>query len=96
MRQDNRNGEGECYQVNAGIKAVYDEDMRSLVSLTIAEKPVVEDQLYSICVQGFHFTNAERYLGLQPQEFLESGKIRVVCTSAQQVSGGIPPQSSEY
>jgi 5'-nucleotidase / UDP-sugar diphosphatase len=85
MRQDNRNGEGECYQVNGGIKAVYDEDMRSLVSLTIAEKPVVEDQLYSICVQGFHFTNAERYLGLQPQEFLESGKIRVVCTSAQQV-----------
>jgi 5'-nucleotidase / UDP-sugar diphosphatase len=85
MRPDNRNGEGECYQVNAGIKAVYDDNLRRLVSLSIAGHPVVEDQFYSICVQGFHFNNAERYLGLSPQEFLESGKTRVISTSAQQV-----------
>ena len=70
--------------------------MQRLVSLTIAEHPVAEDKLYSICVQGFHFNNAERYLGLQPQEFLESGKTRVISTSARAGVGGIPPQSPEY
>ena len=35
MRPENRNGEGECYQVNAGVRAVYDEVSRQLVSLSV-------------------------------------------------------------
>jgi 5'-nucleotidase / UDP-sugar diphosphatase len=84
MRPENRNGEGECYQVNSGTKAVYDEGLQQLASLTVNEHAVVDDQLYSVCIPGFHFNNAARYLGIKQEEFQESGKTRVVATSAQQ------------
>lgn len=85
MRSENRNGEGECYEVNEGIKAVYNDEQHQLTSLAIKEKPVADNQYYTICIQGFHFNNAEKYLGIKQEELLESGKNKVVSTSARQV-----------
>ena len=85
MRTENRNGEGECYQLNEGTAAVYSEDQKRLISLQVKDQPVEDNTLYSVCIPGFHFNNAERYLGVTQQEFLASGKTKVVATSAQQV-----------
>jgi 5'-nucleotidase/UDP-sugar diphosphatase len=35
MRKENRNGEGECYQVNKKVKAVYDDTKKELVLLDL-------------------------------------------------------------
>jgi len=85
MRIENRTGEGECYQVNAKVKAVYDEKQKRLVSLAIEGKPVMDEQEYTICLQGYHFNQAKNYLNITHEELLALGKNKVVTTSAQEV-----------
>lgn len=85
MRFENRDGEGECYQVNSSVRAVYDEKGRFLKSLTCQGQSIIDDGLYTVCLQGYHFSNCEKYLGISEQELLKSGKTRVISTSCQQV-----------
>lgn len=83
MRNENRDGEGECYQVNRGVAAVYDTATDELVSLSVRGRPVESATLYTICLQGYHTSQAEQYLAIPPVTLDGSG--RVVATSAQQV-----------
>jgi 5'-nucleotidase len=81
MRNSNRNGEGECYQVNDGVNAVYDENLDRLVSLEIKGKPVEPDQTYQIGLQYYHYSNCEKNLGITAEELSIHAKPRVVATS---------------
>jgi len=85
MRGENRNSEGECYQVNAGVKAVYSDKEKKLVSLTVNGEAVSNEKFYKIAVQGYHFSSAQKNLGIPQSELLESGAHKVVTTSAQEV-----------
>jgi 5'-nucleotidase/UDP-sugar diphosphatase len=85
LRIENRNGEGECYQVNSKIKAVYSDKNRQLESLLINGKEVALDQFYTLCLQGFHFNNSKSYLNISNEELLQSGKSKVVTTLAREV-----------
>jgi 5'-nucleotidase len=85
MRKENRNSEGECYQVNGKVKAEYDDTERGLSSLRLDENRVSPQELYTICLQGYHFKNSIEYLNITEGELLESGKTKVVSTSAQEV-----------
>ena len=85
MRPDNRLGEGECYQVNSGVVAVYDNQKRQLISLTINGQPVDDFKLYTICLQGYHYHNSSSYLNITDSELQQNGPTKVVSTSAQDV-----------
>ncbi|MBE3101231.1 MAG: bifunctional metallophosphatase/5'-nucleotidase [Firmicutes bacterium] len=85
MRKDNRNGEGECYQVNSGVKAVYDDTKCQLVSLEVKGRPVSESEVYTICMQGYHANNSATYLNITNEELIENEKHKVVSTSAMEV-----------
>jgi 5'-nucleotidase len=85
MRNENRDGEGECYQVNASVRAVFDTGSNTLVSLEIGGEPVDEARVYTICLQGYHAKNAERYLAIAADETEKLVPPEVVTTSAQQV-----------
>lgn len=85
MRPENRDGEGECYQVNTGVKAVYVDDSSELESLAVGGEPVNEGQQYTICLQGFHYTNSEPNLGLTNEELTTIQPALVVTTSARDV-----------
>ncbi|MEI7578540.1 MAG: bifunctional UDP-sugar hydrolase/5'-nucleotidase [bacterium] len=85
MRKDNRDGEGECYQVNQAVKAVYDEKLAQLTELKINGKAISEKAKYSICLQGFHFSQSADYLNISNETLTASGKSKVVTTSAQEV-----------
>ena len=85
MRKDNRNGEGECYQVNSGVKAVYDDTKCRLVSLEVKGRPVSESEVYTICMQGYHANNSATYLNITNEELIENEKHKVVSTSATEV-----------
>jgi 5'-nucleotidase len=85
MRIENRDGEGECYQVNTGVQAMYSESKKKLLSLRIRGEEVVGDRLYTICLQGYHASNSTAYLDITPEELLAAGPSKVVTTSAQEV-----------
>jgi 5'-nucleotidase len=85
MRKENRNGEGECYQVNGSVKAVYDDAKCQLVSLEVKGKPVSESEVYTICMQGYHANNSSTYLNITNEELIENEKHKVVSTSAMEV-----------
>lgn len=85
MRPDNRNSEGECYQVNANVKAIYSDITHKLSSLHIFGQKVKNEDLYTICLQGYHFNNALANLNLTQKELLQAGKSKVISTSAQEV-----------
>ncbi|MHB1132002.1 MAG: bifunctional metallophosphatase/5'-nucleotidase [Chloroflexota bacterium] len=83
MRAENRTGEGECYQVNAGVRAVYDETARCLASLSIGGQPVGDDALYTVALPGFHARSAQKFLSLSPDELARLGPPKVVSTRMQ-------------
>jgi len=85
MRKDNRNGEGECYQVNSSIKAVYDDKTGKLTSLEVNGNPVSGSELYTICMQGYHHNNCFSYLNISNEELIENRNHKVISTSAQEV-----------
>jgi 5'-nucleotidase len=85
MRPENRNSEGECYQVNSTVRATYRDKQHKLVSLTINGNHVSNTGLYRICLQGYHANNAASYLNISQKELLESGETKVISTSAKEV-----------
>jgi 5'-nucleotidase len=85
MRSENRDGEGECYQVNAGVRAVYDESAKRLASLQINGQEVVEDKPYTLVLQGYHLRGAPSYLDLPEAEMERYAKPKLVSTSLQNV-----------
>ncbi len=85
MRPENRNSEGECYQVNHKVKAVYNDNQKQLVSLTVGGKEVKDDKNYTLTLQRYHFKSSDEYLNIPQEKLLESDNHKVVATSAQQV-----------
>ncbi|MDO8688740.1 MAG: metallophosphoesterase [Dehalococcoidia bacterium] len=85
MRKENRDGEGECYQVNRAVKAIYDEQGEQLVSLTVNGQDVSDSGMYTICMLGYHFKNSKAYMDITADELNETGQAKVVSTSAQEV-----------
>jgi 5'-nucleotidase / UDP-sugar diphosphatase len=85
LRAENRTGEGECYQVNSAVKVSYDDKQKKIIDLSVNGKPVGDDDVFTICIQGYHFKNAASYLGISSDDLEKSGKSKTVTTSAQEV-----------
>lgn len=81
MRAENRNGEGECYQVNGVVRAVYSDSERQLVLLEVNGEPVDHQKTYQVCITGYHFNGSKAYLSLTETELREDGPSSVVSTS---------------
>lgn len=81
MRMENRNGEGECFQINSRVKAIYSDLESKLLSITVDGAMVNDDQKYTIALQGYHFINSKVNLGITNEEFITMGIPKVVSTS---------------
>jgi len=64
---------------------VYEDAAKNLKSLTVGGKPVSDTEEYSLCMQGYHSSNAGRYIGVEEKDLRASGKAKVVTTSAKEV-----------
>jgi 5'-nucleotidase len=84
MRIGNRDGEGECYQVNSMVRAEYSDSDKRLISLKIDGKDVDPVGTYTICLQSYHANNSQAYLGITRAE-LTAIKTKVVTTSSFEV-----------
>jgi 5'-nucleotidase len=85
MRIENRDGEGECYQINSKVHAVYSDSARKLLSLDICGTPVNESQKYTITLQGYHYANSKAYLNISNDELIKAEPPKVITTSAYQI-----------
>lgn len=85
MRKENRNSEGECYQVNDKVRARYSDKEKRLISLEIDAKPLNPEKFYSVCIQPYHFNQCKKNLNVSKKELLASGTSKVVTTSSQDV-----------
>ena len=85
MRIENRDGEGEFYQVNKNVRAKYSNTEKKLKSLKIDNETVLDDQEYTITLQGYHISNSLKNLNITKKDLTKLGKEKVVTTSAYQV-----------
>jgi len=85
MRPENRNGEGECYQVNNAVKAVYSDSERNLLSLEFNERPLDPNKKYRICITGYHLKGCKAFLSLTEDQLHEDGPSSIVSTSMTEV-----------
>ena len=85
LRAENRDGEGECYQVNSEVKAIYSEKDKKLILLAVNGKPVEDNQEYIIAIQGYHYQNSASYLNITQGDLQKLNGHKVVTTSAQEV-----------
>lgn len=85
MRTENRNGEGENYQVSANISATYSDGGYGLVSLKCEGEEVRPDEFYTISIQGYHLNNCSDYLNISIDELKELGGWKVVSTSVREI-----------
>lgn len=85
MRIENRDGEGECYQVNSKVRAVYSDSTKKLVSLSVGGEPVIDGKKYTITLQGYHFANSKAYLNISNDELVALGYPKVITTSVYQI-----------
>jgi len=85
MRPENRNSEGECYQVNRPVQAVYSDDQHALESLSLDSTPVADDGQYTIAVQGYHFKSSGANLGITNADLTALAGSQVVTTSVRDV-----------
>jgi len=85
MRPENRTGEGECYQVNGGLEAIYDERGKRLESLTLRGEPVEEGCRYTLGLPDYHYRNSASFLNVTSEELAELSEPRVVATSIRDV-----------
>jgi 5'-nucleotidase len=81
MCAENRNSEGECYQVNRGVRAVYDDHLNELVSLEIKEKPIDPQAHYTIGLSDYHYSNVLQNLGISNEEITAISAPKVTATS---------------
>ena len=81
MRPENRDGEGECYEVNAGVRAVYNDRKMVLESLDVGGTPVDDARHYTLGLIGYHADNCVKNLNLTPDELTHLGGTKVVATS---------------
>ena len=85
MRTENRNSEGECYQVNSNVKATYNDKKHELTELKIKGEIVKDNQKFTILLQGYHFKNSAENLNISQKELEALGNSKTVTTSAQEV-----------
>jgi hypothetical protein len=72
-------------EVNRGVRAVYRDSERQLVSLDIRGEPVDADRLYTAVLPSYHIRNAKSFLGVTEEELEARGRPKVVATSFQDV-----------
>lgn len=85
MRPENRTGEGECYQVNSGVRAVYSEAKRELVSIEVGGAPLEDNRKYTLCLSTYHEKGAAEFLGISAEEMRATGPSKTVATSLRDV-----------
>ncbi|KAF3884145.1 MULTISPECIES: bifunctional metallophosphatase/5'-nucleotidase [Nostocales] len=83
LRPENRMpDESNCFQISQGVRVVYSDAEKKVVSLLINGNLVQEDKEYSICLEEYHYKNSVMSLNMTAEEL---GSSKAIATSVQSV-----------
>jgi len=85
MQPENRTGEGEFYQVNSSVRAIYKNTSHQLESLDIHGEPVDDVGQYTIGLVGYHIKNSNANLNISIEELTALKGPKVTTTSLHSV-----------
>lgn len=74
-------GTTEFYQLSKGLKLVYSKSKREFESIAYNGKEIEDNDVFTVGMQNFHFSNLEDFLGISFKEVEEMQKPRIVSTS---------------
>ncbi len=95
MRPENRDGEGECYEVNAEVRAVYIDRTKTLETLTVAGEPIDPARHYTIGLIGYHADNCTKNLNITPGGAHAPERDQSDCHIDHRCDRRVPPDPSE-
>ena len=75
----------EFYQFSCGLAVEYDAKKCVFNRFDFLGAPMREDDVFTIGMQGFHFTNFDNFFGFPVEEVLQNGKPIIVATSLNDV-----------
>jgi 5'-nucleotidase len=82
LEKENRT-EG-LFQVNKGVKMVYNESTHSLESLTLNGQPIEGEKTYTVCVQDYFYNSSADKFGIPKEDLIARG-TNVLATSISDV-----------
>jgi 5'-nucleotidase len=75
----------EFYQLSEGMQVVYDRKSHSFREFSLDGQPIVDDRIYRVGMQHYHFINMESFFSLPISQAAENGAPRVIATSCRDV-----------
>jgi len=75
----------EFYQFSRGVSVEYDSMKKEFIRFEFLGRPVKPDTIFTICLQGYHFSNFDEFFNLPLEEVTKNGRPVLVSTSQQDV-----------
>lgn len=85
MKPENRNSEGNCYQVSRDVRAEYNDVERRIVSFSLHGHQISDESSYSLALQDYSFHNAAKIFGLDQEELEKEGNHKTISTSCRDI-----------
>lgn len=71
----------EFYQLPNTMHVVYSKSKHDFISLECKGEPVLDDKLYTIGMQEFHYNSLQEFFNITYEEIEANGKVNVLTTS---------------
>ncbi len=81
LRDEAFYGHTEFYQVSYGLKVIYDKNKKELINITLDGVELRDQEVYSVALQNFHYSNMEEFLNISPSEIEDLAKPKVLAVS---------------
>ena len=75
----------EFYQFSEGLQVSYDRQTHSFQKFTFRGEPVMDNGIYKIGLQHFHFMNLENFFSVSLEEISQNGAPKIVATSCRDI-----------
>lgn len=76
---------GEFYQFSKGIRVVVSIIEETVTEIEFDGKPIDNDCLFRIGLQGYHFSNLESFFGLTEEEISQNEEWKILSTNAMDI-----------
>ena len=81
LRDEAWTGHTEFYQFAKGTHVVYSRSRHELYTCTLNGEEIQGDRLYTVGLQTYHYTNAEKFFDITQEQINRYKKPRVIATS---------------
>ncbi|MBQ8370943.1 MAG: bifunctional metallophosphatase/5'-nucleotidase, partial [Clostridia bacterium] len=81
LRDEAFQGHTEFYQISEGMRVVYSRTAGEFLEFSYGGHPITDDQLFTVGIQSYHFSNLEKFLNITYAELERYRKPRVISTS---------------